>query len=403
MARTKADIVIVGGGLSGLTLALHLCAPQYAGLQVLVLEQRTSYERDRTWSYWGHNADTPHLYSHLERKAWHSWSVAHERSLRMKATGWTYRSIDADSVYQHVLSRIGGSERVQLVLGVRDLDIPAPSTGGAQLQWRDAQGDTHTCDAARIFDARGRIPLAAPNAAEPHFAQHFLGWELKADTDVFDPDCVELMHFQPCALGLHFQYLLPYSPRQALLEDTWISRADLQVDYAAQLQATLAKRWPRARFQTVFSERGHLRLTNPRLAAPESLGTAAGALRPATGYAFGATLAHCAQVAQALAQTSTQTPTTVLPRPATAHTADAWMDAVLFRALEQDWLQAPGYFLQLFERCDTHALLQFLRGPATWGQRLQVMAALPAAPFARAALARARVPAPAPCAEQRRA
>jgi lycopene beta-cyclase len=384
MQRTEVDIIIVGGGLSGLTLALHLCSPEFAGLKVLVLEQRTSYERDRTWSYWGHNADTPHAYSHLERKAWHRWSVALERKIRLSATGWTYRSIDADAVYKHALSKIQTCPWVQLELGVRTLEMPNPSMGSKRVQWLNAQGGAQACLAQQVLDARGRVPGLSTRTFEtsaPGFAQHFLGWELKADADVFDPDCVELMHFEPSAQGLHFQYLLAYSPRQALLEDTWISRADLKVDYSAHLQSTLERRWPRVRFDTIFSERGHLNLVNPSLASRNGLGTAAGALRPATGYALGATLAHSAQVAQALLRS----PSGPLPRPATAHAVDAWMDAVLFQVLEQDWQRAPHYFMALFERCDAQALLQFLRGPATWQQRMQVMAALPSMPFARAA------------------
>ena len=42
------DIVIVGGGLSGLALAAELAGPEFSTLSVLVLEKRSAYVRDRT-------------------------------------------------------------------------------------------------------------------------------------------------------------------------------------------------------------------------------------------------------------------------------------------------------------------------------------------------------------------
>lgn len=40
------DIVIAGGGLGGLSLAVELAQPEHAHLRALVLEKRTEYLRD---------------------------------------------------------------------------------------------------------------------------------------------------------------------------------------------------------------------------------------------------------------------------------------------------------------------------------------------------------------------
>ena len=69
------DIVIVGGGLSGLALAAELAQVEFSKLRVLVLEQRQNYSRDRTWSYWKTPQNGVHRYSHLERKRWTQWRV----------------------------------------------------------------------------------------------------------------------------------------------------------------------------------------------------------------------------------------------------------------------------------------------------------------------------------------
>ena len=56
------DVVILGGGMTGLTLAHHIAslnAAQPANQrQTLVVESREAYLRDKTWCYWQH-ASTP--------------------------------------------------------------------------------------------------------------------------------------------------------------------------------------------------------------------------------------------------------------------------------------------------------------------------------------------------------
>ena len=92
------DIVIVGGGLGGLSLAAELAAPEFASLSVLVLEKRSQYVRDRTWSYW---ADTPHRYSYLERHQWHQWNVSLGETMHSQSSKRTsYASLDADAFYK---------------------------------------------------------------------------------------------------------------------------------------------------------------------------------------------------------------------------------------------------------------------------------------------------------------
>ncbi len=384
---TLPDIVIVGGGLSGLTLALHLCEKKFSHLKILVLERRSAYARDRTWSYWAHESDRPHIYQSSERKVWHEWSLAlGDHTTRCSAPGWSYRSLDADAVYRQATHAIAQCPWVDLKLGVRvSSDLSSltrqPVLDNKLVNWVDADGNKNQARARWTLDARGRIP-GYRNEVLTGFSQHFVGREVEADTPVFNENCVELMHFQTDARGLHFQYLLPYDSHRALIEDTWISRADLAVDYAQAIEETLQRRWPTARFETLFEERGHLALQSPTDLGLR-LGAAAGLLRPSTGYAFCATLAHCAQVADWFALR----PESSLSFPQAAQAGvDAWMDKVLFDAMEQDWRRAPAYFLRMFERCEPDALLQFLRGPASWAQRLRVMRALPTLPFARAAV-----------------
>jgi choline dehydrogenase-like flavoprotein len=90
-----ADIAIIGGGLAGLSLAAELAAPAFAHLQVIIIEPRAEYVRDRTWSYWRKN---PHDYSNIETATWPAWCVKNSQNSALigaeNAQHYLYASIN---------------------------------------------------------------------------------------------------------------------------------------------------------------------------------------------------------------------------------------------------------------------------------------------------------------------
>ena len=150
------DIVIVGGGLSGLALAAELAQPEFSQLKVLVLEQRQSYVRDRTWSYWKTPKNTPHRYSHLERQQWSKWRVrqgTHDarqtpRAIMNRGKVASYGTLDADAFYSAALQAIAQSTNVELRLGTSARQIVS---GGSP---RVITAEGRVIAATWVFDAR---------------------------------------------------------------------------------------------------------------------------------------------------------------------------------------------------------------------------------------------------------
>lgn len=383
------DIVIVGGGLSGLALAAELAAPEFAALSVLVLEKRPAYLRDRTWSYWAPTVGTEHRYSALERARWAQWAVSlNERTCLHTSSKIAYATLDADAFYAAAVQTIASAQHVELRLGTGVASTAAYSNGHSVTITTEL-GDA--MQARWVFDARPPQQVAPST-----LVQQFAGWEVHTEHDAFDAGTVQLMAFEPHAKGLHFWYVLPYSARNALVESTWISPASWQPGTTQELQQYLAQRLQGKPYTVVYKEQGVLPLDAVK-PAPASqvvpLGRGGGTLRPSTGYAFLDTLAHAKGLAESLRATlieggvdkarSSWQPQ-AFSRPATDH----WMDAVFLNALSQDWLRAPQYFMQLFERVGADGVVAFLSGSASLAQRVAVMRALPVAPFASAALRR---------------
>ncbi len=383
------DIVIVGGGLSGLALAAELAAPEFAALSVLVLEKRPAYLRDRTWSYWAPTVGMQHRYSALERARWTQWAVSlNDRTCLHTCAQLAYATLDADAFYAAAMQTIASANHVALRLGTGVGSIAAPSTGQSVAVTTE-QGDT--VQARWVFDARPPQCVAGST-----LVQQFAGWEVHAEHDAFDTRTVQLMAFEPHAKGLHFWYVLPYSERSALVESTWISPASWQPDYHAELEQYLAQQLHRKRYTVAYREQGVLPLDAMR-PAPASqvvpLGRGGGTLRPSTGYAFLDTLAHAKGLAESLRTTLSEcgvdnSRTSWQPQAFTRPATDHWMDAVFLNVLSQDWLRAPQYFMQMFERVGADGVVAFLSGSASLAQRVAIMRALPVAPFASAALRR---------------
>ena len=381
------DIVIVGGGLSGLALAAELATPALSHLTVLVLEQRQAYRRDRTWSYWKTPNSTPHRYSHLERQSWMRWRVqqADPNNPKTAASSVTnssqklaYGTLDADAFYTAALQTIAQNKQVELRLGVSVQQI----VGGRSPAVITGDGDVIA--ATWVFDARPPVKSASAD-----LVQQFLGYEISTNRDVFDVTALDLMHFYPSPSGLHFFYVLPYGPRNALVETTWISPASFKPDFERELRQHIAGLIGSAAYEVMYSEKGSLNLC-PKLndagtsntSRVVALGRGAGTLRASTGYAFLDTLAYAEHIAASLKQHGAGHVLADWMPPAFSRPAlDRWMDSIFLSKLALDWRTSSDYFMQMFKRVDAATLVAFLSGGSTLRQRWTVALALPILPF----------------------
>jgi lycopene beta-cyclase len=368
MPSNQWDVVIVGGGLSGLSLAVELAQPAFSHLRILVLEKRDRYTRDRTWSYWATQA---HRYMPLERKRWHQWCVQYgERRIKQKSDQ-AYCTIDADKFYDYAQAQIDSAAHVELRLGTSVKEIVDANQPLVVFE------DGTQISSAWIMDAR---PDSVP-AAQSLF-QHFLGWEVQTEVDCFNDDMVALMDFQAASLGLHFFYILPYSPRSALVETTWVSNGAHVPDYQSELETYLRQRFGITDYQQVYQEQGKLSLqtrvrqTSSHRVIP--LGRGAGTLRPSTGFAFMETIADAQRIARCFNYNSIET---VVITPYQQNQVNLWMDKVFFQAMTSNWSNAPDYFMALFEGVEPHSLVAFLSGHPSFAQRLTVAMQLPKLPF----------------------
>ena len=227
------------------------------------------------------------------------------------------------------------------------------------------------------FDSR------PPRASRNAMLQHFLGQEVIVDKPVFDDNTAILMDFRvDQSHGMHFIYLLPFSPTQALVESTLFSTKVLEEEfYIDSINQYLSSHYGATVNKIAHQEKGVIPMGKLSQHDPKipGLGANAGAIRPASGYAF--VFMH-QQIHRAIKRTK-KGKSLRFKRPHKAF--DVWMDGVLLTVLRHWPNQGPILFARMAERLTGDEFIQFMSGKASWGLRMKVIMAMPKLPFIRGA------------------
>ncbi|MFK7989493.1 MAG: FAD-dependent oxidoreductase [Sandaracinaceae bacterium] len=368
------DIVIVGAGCAGLSLAWQLAKRGPQGRRVVLVDPRTEHTRDRTWCFWN---VAPHDFEDLVSHRWAAWRVREKNGTWVTRTspGRRYERLEADRFYDRVRGRLAEEPGIELRLGVTARHI---HDAGDRVIVDTSEG---TIAASMAFDSRPPLPRgAAIPGRDVSLLQHFEGWEVETSEPIFEPAVATLMDFdhppQPSD-GLAFTYVLPTSPTRALVEVTWFSAEVLPNDvYASHLEAWLADRGV-AEWNVRHRERGVLPMRADSFAIRPSkrihrIGLAGGAAKPSTGYAFQAIQRQSRRLAAKLERDLV--PATVPPRDR----VPSAQDAVFLSYLARDPERGRRALVRLFDRVEPDLLIRFLSDAASPAETLEVMAAMPA-------------------------
>lgn len=374
------DYVLVGGGAAGLSLAYYLAQePRLATQRVLLIEPEAKDQNDRTWSFW---ADEPTPFDALAVGEWKKIAFRSPEFERVFDLGeYCYRTIRGLDFYQFVHQALAARPAQFTVVRGR---VAAISNTPAGVLVRTEAGEEFA--ARYAFDSR-------PPAIEPrpdkyrYLLQHFVGWEIETDHDVFDPAVMEFMDFRGAQHHeARFIYVLPFSPRRALVEYTLFSGQQLaKADYEAHILDYLQDKLGLAagQYRIAAEEAGAIPMIDHPLPARDgahiiNLGTRAGRAKPSTGYAFRRIQAQSARLVAALAATG---------QPPADVTGDRWQFR-LFDTLLLDIMQRQGettrdIFAQLFERNPVERIFRFLDEKTSWADNLRVMNSVSPGPFMR--------------------
>jgi lycopene beta-cyclase len=258
------DYVIIGGGCSGLSLAYELETNNKLSSKTLaIIEPRAEYKRDKTWSFWkviNHNFDDCVI------KSWNSFSInSYSESCELKTKTFPYQSIDSGHYYKKITTVLSKNKNVQFFRNINEINI----------------------NNSFVFNS---VPESTPDKSK--FWQHFQGFEIETEKDIFDDDIINLMDFN-CDQrnNVHFFYTLPFTKNKALIESTWLSRFDNDQlkDYDSQIEKYIKEVLGIQKYKINFKEKGAIPLFYPSSIKDINkinIGSAGCMTRLSTGYTF---------------------------------------------------------------------------------------------------------------------
>lgn len=376
MSKDVYDYAIVGGGCSGLSLAVELTNAVPESSRIVIIEPRKNYVMDRIWCFW----DTkPHRFSRAVRHEWCRWRVScGGREVVRTSNRYPYQYLPADTFYDTAVDAINRFGPVEWLLETRAVNM---------LEKKSAVSihtDRGQLQARIVFDGRNN---AEDHSGQHHMLQHYLGQRIRAHSPIFDPETLTLMDFDVSQhYGITFVYLLPFTQTEALVEPTIFSRFPLEpMAYAMIIREYLKERFGINDYEVLFKEQGVIPMTADRVPPARlgrivPIGTAAGTIKGSTGYGFLAIQQWCRAVVETLADNRNKP----LPRPRSQ--LASFLDRVFLSFLDTYPSRAPDVFFNLFNRVPADRLVRFLSDQATPSDIAAVVMSMPKATFSKQAV-----------------
>ena len=232
------DYTIIGGGCAGLSLAYELeINNRLSDKTLAIIEPRTEYQRDKTWSFW---KTFPHNFEDCVIKSWDSFSInIPNKSKQVECESLPYQSVDSGLFYKKTLNRLKANKNIHFFRNKEDVNT----------------------ENSYVFNSVPKI-----NSNENDLWQHFGGYEIETDKNIFDDSIINLMDFD-CDQknSVHFFYTLPFSKNKALIETTWLSnmKDPSEKDYDFQIKEYIENILKIKNYKIIYKEKGQIPLFYP--------------------------------------------------------------------------------------------------------------------------------------------
>ena len=372
------DYIFTGTGLATLmTVYKMILSGKFSDKSILLLDENLKKNNDRTWCFWQKERS---LWNSVVSKKWDSALFANENFKRnMALKPYQYNQIKGLDFYNFVFDAISKNSNIifstEKVTDINELELHV---------FVGTEANRFTCD--YLFNSIYTKALAQNQTQYPVLQQHFIGWFVKTETEIFDPEEATFMDFSVEQRGnTRFMYVLPVSKKEALIEYTLFSENLLQTEeYENAIQNYLHKLGAE-QFEIGEKERGSIPMTcypfwKKNTKRVLNIGTAGGWTKASTGYTFRNSDKKSSQLVDFL-----QKDNFIM---SSFHKKNRfWFyDLLLLDILHRNNELGSSIFSSLFKKGDPALIFKFLDEETNIKEDLRVILKCPKIPFIKALL-----------------
>ena len=341
------DYIIIGGGCAGLSLAYELNI--HSKLQdktLAIIEPREEYERDKTWSFWKVSS---HSFDDCVKKNWHNFTINIPNNTKhVECKNTPYQTIDSGLFYKKIINNLKQNDNIYFFKNINEINT----------------------NNSFIFNSVSDLVESKNN-----LWQHFSGYEIETNKEVFDDEIFNLMDFD-CDQkeSVHFFYTLPFSKTKALIETTWISDLNNSsiINYDDQLKDYIKNNLRINNYKVNFKETGAIPLFHPKNIKKLNqieIGTAGGMTRLSTGYTF----LNIQEQSKYIRQNLEKIRDTKLFSIKSKY---QFLDKVFLKVLRNNPNKMPKIFYKMFN-CSANTVINFLSNKSNIYEDISIISKMP--------------------------
>jgi lycopene beta-cyclase len=278
------DYIFTGAGLSALMTVYKMAqSGKFKDKSILLLDENPKKTNDRTWCFW---AKDESIWEKSISKKWDTALFANEnfkRTLDLKP--YKYNMVRGLDFYTQVFDLISKQENITFInQKVTEIE----ESENIIL----IQTDSESFSCSKLFNSIYNKQKAENQTKYPVLQQHFIGWFIKSEQQVFNPAQATFMDFSVEQKGnTRFMYVLPTSKTEALLEYTLFSHNHLtKEEYENEIKKYI-QNLGITNYEIIEKEQGSIPMTcypfwklNTKNVI--NIGTSGGWTKASTGYTF---------------------------------------------------------------------------------------------------------------------
>ena len=354
---------------------------------ILLIDFDAKKTNDRTWCFW----EKPnHQWENVVSKKWKTAFFANENQSRnIDLKPYEYNMIRGLDFYNLVFELIAKQKNITFV----NDKIVGFNDNSNQVQVI-CESKNYSCD--KLFNSIHDRKESENQSKYPVLQQHFIGWFIKSEQEVFDPEMATFMDFSLKQNGnTKFMYVLPTSKTEALLEPTLFSHKHLKLaEYETEFK-NYAQKLGIKNYEIVDKERGSIPMTSYKFWKNNTknvlnIGTSGGWTKASTGFTFYNSNKKTdelikfltSSISTALDETNLEIDFTKFHKK----TKFWFYDLIFLDVLDKQNDLGSKVFSSLLIKGNPELVFKFLNEETTFLEEIKVMLKCPKIPFIKALL-----------------